>query len=118
MRTVLEIYFATSICLTSYSRGDEHLTGAHFALMLLVCPFIFSYFIFEEKFGNIFSLLQVNFFFQYWFTKKWNDLDIEDLVRRNNIAQNHFASNSVKDQIYRYCPRLINKKNNFPEFKM
>lgn len=57
--------------------------------------------------------LQVSFFFTYLFSKKLHNMDTEALKSINRISANVRNTNSLKDRIYRYGTRLINKRNNF-----
>lgn len=60
---------------------------------------------------------QLKFFWDYFFTKEWNNLEPHQLRRNYNICKVHFNSDSLRDRIYRYCNYLVNKRNSYDPSK-
>ncbi len=57
--------------------------------------------------------IQVYFFVTFLFTKRWHNLEKHRLQKINRISINVRNTQNIKDRIYRYCIRLINKRNNY-----
>lgn len=87
-----------------------------FATMIFGCAYVaisLIWGLFSGVFQKVNGVLQVSFWFSYCFTKKWHNLEKHKLERINRITINVRNKNTIKDKIYRYCTKLINKRNNY-----
>ena len=56
---------------------------------------------------------QINFFWQFYFTKKWKDISDETLKSLNEFIKNYPNPDSWKTKLQRKCLQMINKRNNY-----
>ncbi len=56
---------------------------------------------------------QLEFWWQYHFTYKWNNLKAHDIKKLNDQCKKNHHSNTVRDKIYRYCIKCVNEINNY-----
>jgi len=84
-------------------------------LLLLFAPFFYTLLllwdIIEEIVKWINGKTQIQFFFTFYFTKKWNNKSheyCENLSRRAIISYSGF---SWHNRLFRYCAYLVNKRN-------
>lgn len=73
----------------------------------------FLWVVISEGFKNIDGIFQISFWFTYFLTNKWNNLQKHQLQMINRIAVNQKNKKTLQDTIYRYCTALINKRNNY-----
>lgn len=73
----------------------------------------FIWMLLSELWKLIDNTFQVQFFFNYHFTKKYDNLEIHQLSTINRVTKNRFNSKSLSNRIYRYGTTLINKRNSF-----
>jgi hypothetical protein len=81
--------------------------------MLFGCAYVilaFLYILLYAVYQSANSYFQLSFFFTFYLTKKWHNLDEKTLKTINDSLPEH-NKNTVKDRIYRYCASLINKRN-------
>lgn len=84
------------------------LTSQVLIVFWLLLILIVSVWAFLMKF--IFKPLQFQFWFEWWFTKTYDNLT-ETQLRNINIAIKHRSSNSISDRVYRFCANKILKRN-------
>ena len=123
---LIKIYFSINIFISGYFFGDSnkqvdnnkkrfYLILFCIALMFFGLPLIILSFIhigLIELYNMLNSIFQISFFFSFYFTKKWNNLENRQLNNINKIS-NLKDANSLKNKIYKYCTTLINKRNNY-----
>lgn len=56
------------------------------------------------------TTFQIRFFWEFYVTKRDGMFTPEKLERVNNIAKNHFNTNSLKHRMYRFALKFANKK--------
>lgn len=61
---------------------------------------------------QIIFIFQLDFWWSWFFTKKWESAEIDTLRRINQIAKRK-KRNTIHGRIYLYGLGLINKKNNY-----
>lgn len=79
-------------------------------ISLFGIPVYLVYFLYEFI-KESFIFLQVKFFYLYFFTKKFNKLQGDQLKQQENAMLNIFTSKSIRHRIYRYCGNLVRKRN-------
>lgn len=112
------IYASVSIFLTGYQMGDAFcgVEAKHyrsFLLSLFVYPIIIIPVYIADFLLVIFSkidgIFQITFFFEYLFTKKYQNLNKKQL---SNV-QSQAGQSLIKD----FCIKIINKRNNYKIIK-
>ncbi len=63
-------------------------------------------------FTKIDGIFQIVFWFHFYFTKNYNNLE-KSALRNINLISSKKSSKTIKGRIYKYCTGLINKKNNY-----
>lgn len=99
--TVTERFYCILWCLGTMIFGCAYIIIS-FLLSILFCFF-----------KDIDRLFQVSFWFAYFFTRKYYNLEKRKLEKINRIAINIRNTKNIKDKIYRYCTTLVNKRNNY-----
>jgi len=56
---------------------------------------------------------QISTFYKFRFTKELDGLTVNQLERMNRIAVNQHNSNTLRDKIWNYTMKLVNKRNNY-----
>lgn len=69
--------------------------------------------IFELVFEWINIQTNITFWIQFYFTKKWNNLDEGVLEGINKFAYKHRLSDKLKDKVYRLGVKKLNERNNY-----
>ena len=75
--------------------------------------FLFLIVLISEGFKKIDAFFQISFWFVFYLTKKFDNLEKNKLEMINRTTINVRNKKTMKDGIYRYCTMLINKRNNF-----
>lgn len=124
---ILKIYMSANLFLAGYYLAENYKwqdTISEKIMCLLWClgtiffgciyiTIVFVWVFILETLKKIDAFLQVSFWFTYIFTKRWHNIEKNELDRINNICINFKNKNTTKDKIYRYCTSLINKRNNY-----
>lgn len=123
MNTWLWIYFLVNAFMAGVSLGKSHGFGEtkkeRIITILSIVVALFAAVPFNiiawtwEGLKALDHHFQLRFFWQYWFTKRWDFIREDELKRRNNITRTHFNGKSIHNRMYRYCMRLINRRNGF-----
>lgn len=125
MEKITILYFAVNIFCSGYCFGDKiHSTrGAYdfFVLILLTLGTIL--------FGSIWVLgsllvaliqvffeylnrtIQFKFWFEFYLTKRFHNVGLEQLTRLNAKAVKISNSNRIEDRAFKFGVKLINKRN-------
>lgn len=82
------------------------LFGALYSTIMIIWFFL------TEVFKTINFTFQLDFWWSWFFTKKWESADKDTLARINQIAKRKKRS-TLHGRIYLYGLDLINKKNNY-----
>ena len=56
---------------------------------------------------------QITFWFQFYFTKKWDNLEEEVLKEINRFSYKKKFSNKLKDKVYYLTVQKMNERNNY-----
>lgn len=115
MDLILTIYFAFNIFLSGNYIGYELKKNGYYTTTIKLNSFIILFLgvliILIYKILELYYLLQIEFFICYYFTDKFNNLEIKDLkIFNERAARKQF---SIGDKIYKHCVKLLNKRNNF-----
>jgi len=76
-------------------------------------PLVFLYVGLVECYRKIDGIFQVSFWFTFYLTKKWHNLDWGKLSNLNKVALNHRNKNTFSDRMYRHCTQLVNERNKY-----
>lgn len=74
---------------------------------------IFYLLLIEPVLEYLEETFQVKFWFSYLFTRKYYKLPIEKLEEVNLAVNRIHTTSSLKDRVFRFCIRLINKRNTY-----
>lgn len=120
---IINIYIGVNLFLTGVLFSDEYNPNStrresiHYifkCLSTLMFGCIFIIFkVVSKPFKLISNYFQISFWFQYYLTKKWDNLPEEQLESLNWYVFNIKNTNSLHHKISRYGARLINKRNNY-----
>lgn len=127
MRTALEIYFGINLFLAGYCYAKDVRWATDRAEMLVAWlsfvglflfgavffPLLFILVTLKWVFDKIDGVFQLRFFWMFYFTKEYYNMEENQLALVNRISVNKRNGNSIKDRIYRYGTKLMNKRNNF-----
>jgi hypothetical protein len=64
-------------------------------------------------FTQLIKTLQLKFLYYFFFTKMFTNMDKEKLSGLNHNAKYHFNKKTLHNAIYRYCVKMVNKRNNY-----
>ena len=116
MRTFLEIYFGINLFLAGiqFDNIDVDVSrfkriGEFILLLLFGVLFIIVIDLMVRPVKYLISYLQLKFFWKFIIQRQFRNLTNEEL-ERVNVASNR-RGNSIRDRIYKYCTKLVNKKN-------
>lgn len=112
MRFIFEIYFGVNILMCGVYLGEREFKSA------VLCLFVGASLIIVELFVDymikpINNLFQIQFYFNFFILRKYRNDSKENLIVWNRITKNRFASNSLRDRIWRHCMKIRNKANNY-----
>jgi Ni,Fe-hydrogenase I cytochrome b subunit len=123
---LLYIYFSINLFSSGYYLGNalsynrslfEKIIYILFSIVLifLAIPigfFILTYIILKLIYMFLNETFQISFFFKYFLTEEWNNLPKYKLKQINNISKKK-PNKGIKNRLYKYGTKLINKKNNY-----
>jgi len=124
---ILKIYIGINLFFAGYYLADDHRwasTNKQKIICIIWCLLTIGFgviyvllnliwVIISELFNKIDETFQIAFWFQYYLTEKYNNIEINTLEKLNWVAVNYRNKNAIKDRIYRYGLNLINKRNNY-----
>lgn len=120
---LIKIYVGVNLFFTGYYLADSYKwqkTKSEKITCILWCIGIIffgcAYIIISLMYIFVWATLnyfQAPFWATFYTTKKWNNLEKQQLERINRIATEIRNKNSIKDKIFRCCVALINKRNNY-----
>jgi hypothetical protein len=58
------------------------------------------------------NTFQVSFYFTYYFTKMWDNIEVDKLIKLNG-AKDLRNKDTFRDRVFRHTLKLVNKRNNF-----
>ena len=129
MKTIIEIlpfYFCINFFLAGVAYAEdvkwartreEKIKAYSLVLLMLVVGVIFSiiailYSTASNALYFIDSYIQLQFWFTYWFNSKFYDLEPDMLEQMNKLSESK-DKDTFKHRHFRYCTKLINKRNNY-----
>jgi hypothetical protein len=68
------------------------------------------------KFLN--SQFQIHFFIRFYIYKGYHNLEVDRLYKFNLLSNERYNTNSLSNRVFRYCVRLVNKRNNYTYTKV
>jgi len=78
--------------------------------LALVVAYMGVKYVFKEWINGT---LQLQFFFDFYFTKRWSNLSEKELHGMDRITLRHRYTNSIRHRIYRHCIGMINHRHNY-----
>ncbi len=126
--TIIKIYFLSNTFLAGYYFEKQYeyadtLKEKSICYVWVFATWLFGLFIVlftiiyglmvEYLFKKLDRIFQIRFLFHYYFTKEWHNVDEGTLYRINKVSLNIRNKNTLKDRIYRYGVKLINKRNSY-----
>lgn len=126
MENLIHIYFAINLFFSGYYLGKEYSWCGNeqekiycilYTLMIILfaciyIPIVFIITIIISLLNYINDTFQISFWFHFYFTKSFDNIEKNQLELLNNHVLKK-QKNNTKDKVYRYCVSLINKKNNY-----
>jgi len=64
-------------------------------------------------FNKINQIIPIKFLFYFYFTKRYNNIEKHKLSWNTRVCLNNKNTNSIQDRVYRYCVKMVNKRNNY-----
>ena len=127
MVTEIYIYFLLNMFFAGYYLSDNYRWASDLqekvkVIFFTLCMSLFGVtYILVSIFIAIFELVfewiniqtNITFWIQFYFTKKWNNLDEGVLERINKFAYKHRLSDKFKDKVYRLSVKKMNERNNY-----
>lgn len=117
-RILLEIYFGLNLFIAGIDYGSRDSSDSRLVIILAtVINLLFSIIIYILQYIVVFikwivNLFQLNFFFKFLFTKKFNNLSQEKLKEMNNWGE-HWKKKTLTNRLRRLSVKLVNKRNNY-----
>lgn len=124
MNIIISVYFSINCLIAGFYLADEvkwqrekpdkiYTLGIFILAIFFAVPWLLLSFGFEVFKRYFWDLFQFGFFFTYVFTKKFKALEEEKLDAMHVLTKKHFNKNTLRHRIYRYCTRLVEKRNNY-----
>lgn len=110
------IYFYINIFISGYLYGKDTewwsiAIAIPLGLPIFICLLIYGVLCYIGEWID--SFLQLRFWCRYHFGDGFYKLDKDRLTEMNELTIKFRSSDSLRNKIYRYCMRLINKRNNY-----
>jgi hypothetical protein len=87
-----------------------------FGAGIFIGQFIYDSIIHFWKFLN--SQFQIHFFIRFYLQKGYHNLEVDRLYRFNKLAEERYNTKAFSNMVFRYCVRLVNKRNNYTYTKV
>jgi len=117
INAVLAIYISINLVVAGYYlRDDQFKLKGKIILFFILVVFGISFLIYDfisQMFKWLATFFQINFFYTYYFTKKYYNMEHESLERWNSVSNSYFNGTGLRHRIYRYCAKKVSKRNNY-----